>query len=96
VKNTPIQSEERAQAQHDHHHARDTARSRAEHLLRTMAEGKSRCFRASIHGPMPKATLRRRGIARRFERMLANIQGITHLAAANFKVREKEKESRLV
>ena len=38
---------------HDHHHARDTARSRAEHLLRAMAGRKSRCLRASDRQPLP-------------------------------------------
>jgi hypothetical protein len=48
-----FQAQERRQAQHDHHHARDTARSRAEHLLRAMAGGKSRCSPASHRQPLP-------------------------------------------
>jgi hypothetical protein len=36
------QEQAREQAQHDHRHARDTARSRAEHLLRALARAKCR------------------------------------------------------
>src|SRR5579871_6460000 len=53
LKNTPIQAPEREQAQHDHHHARNTARSRAEHLLRAMAGRKSRRLRTSNRRPLP-------------------------------------------
>src|SRR6478672_376813 len=48
-----FQAQERQQAQHDHHHARDTARSHVEHLLRAMAGRKSRCFRTSNAGHCP-------------------------------------------
>src|SRR6185437_11800619 len=37
----------------EHHHAHDTARSRAEHLLGAMAARKTRCLRASNRRPLP-------------------------------------------
>jgi hypothetical protein len=36
-----------------HHHARDSASSRTEHLLRAMDPGKGRDLRASNRGPLP-------------------------------------------
>ncbi|MFI5031793.1 MAG: hypothetical protein ACHQPH_13945, partial [Reyranellales bacterium] len=71
-KNTPIQTQERQQAQHDHHHARDTARSPAEHLLWAMAGGKSRRLRASIHSPIAKKRHRKRRIPAPFRLALPN------------------------
>jgi hypothetical protein len=46
-------AEEPQQAQHDHHHARDTARSRAEHLLRALAREKRRQTRGKAGGYCP-------------------------------------------
>jgi len=49
-----FQAQERPQVQHDHHHARDSAWSRAEHLLRAMAGGKAAVSGPRIAGHCPQ------------------------------------------
>jgi hypothetical protein len=48
-----IQAQQRQQAQHDHHHARDTAGSRAEHLLRALAREKCPKTLGKMRGHCP-------------------------------------------
>ena len=61
------------------------------HLFRAMDAGKSRHFRASIHGPLPGAPRRKRAIPAPFGLVPPNTQGITAGAAKNFTVEKKKK-----
>src|SRR5581483_4850734 len=78
----------------EHHHASDTARSRAEHLLRTMAQGKAAVFRASNRRPLPIKSSTRSPDSRRLAVRSEVSQGIARRAAGNFSVDQKEKSAR--
>jgi hypothetical protein len=58
-----FQAQERPQAQHDHHHhARDTARSRAEHLLWAMTSSREAQKLENHCSPLPIGGLLGHGI----------------------------------
>jgi hypothetical protein len=85
-----FQVQERQQAKRDHHHARDTAGSRAEHLLWAMARGKSRCLRTSNAGPLPIMSSLRAPDSGPSTFRSEISQGIAHRRVGDLRVDQKE------
>ena len=76
-------------------HARDSARSRAEHLLWAMAGGKRRCLRASTHRPLPIMGSLRAPESWPLTLRSEISQGIARRSLGNLSVDQKEKSARL-
>jgi hypothetical protein len=77
----------------DHHHARDTARSRAEYLLWAMAGEKSRCLRAWYRRPLPIMSSLRAPESKPLTVGSEISQGIARRRVGNLCVDEKEKSA---